>query len=268
MRNKKNILSIFILGGNGFLGSAFCDFFKNNNIRFESIAKNNYKNYIGKKCDIFINANGSSKKYLYETNQLLDFELNVFSVYKTFKDFKFKTYVYLSTSDIYGSNVNLSSSDEKTLVDSKSLSGYAFHKYISENLVKYFCRKWFIFRLNGFVGKKLKKNIIFDLLNYIPLFIKPTSKIQFMDTKKMAECIFEIVKKNKKINNVYNLSGTGYADLIKIIKKYKLKYKTRKNAKKIVHLINLKKIKKIVNLPHSQSQCEKFVEENLNTLNR
>lgn len=268
MRNNKNIFSIFILGGGGFLGSAFCDFFKKNNIIFESITKNNYKNYIGKKCDIFINANGSSKKYLYEKDQLLDFELNVFSVYKTFKDFKFNTYVYLSTSDIYGSNTNLSSSDEKIVVDSKSLSGYAFHKYISENLVKYFCRKWFIFRLNGFVGRKLKKNIIFDLLNYVPLFIKPTSKIQFMDTIKMAECIFAIVKKSKKKNNIYNLSGTGHVDLIKIIKKYKLKYKTRENAKKIVHLIKLSKIKKIVDLPNSQSQCEKFVEEHLNKLNR
>jgi nucleoside-diphosphate-sugar epimerase len=268
MKKNKKKFSIFILGGSGFLGSAFCDFFKKNNIRFESITKNNYKNFIGKKCDIFINANGSSKKYLYENDKLLDFELNVFSVYKTFEDFKFNIYVYLSTSDIYGSNTNLSRSDEKIVVNLKSLSGYAFHKYLSENLVKYFCRKWFIFRLNGFVGNNLKKNVIFDLLHHIPLYIKPTSKIQFMEKMKMSECIFEIVNKSKNANNIYNLSGTGHLDLIKIIKKYKLKYKTRKNAKKIVHLIKLKKIKKIIDLPNSQRQCEKFVEKNLNTFNR
>jgi dTDP-4-dehydrorhamnose reductase len=80
MRKNKKKFSIFILGGGGFLGSAFCDFFKKNNIRFESITKKNYKNFIGKKCDIFINANGSSKKYLYENDKLLDFELNDLSV--------------------------------------------------------------------------------------------------------------------------------------------------------------------------------------------
>jgi nucleoside-diphosphate-sugar epimerase len=264
MKKNKKIYSIFILGGSGFLGGAFCDFFKKNNIRFEAITKNNYKNFVGKKCDIFINANGNSKKYLYAKDQLLDFELNVFSVYKTFKDFKFSKYVYLSTSDVYGSNVNLSKTDEKVDINLKSLSGYAFHKYISENLVKYFCRKWFIFRLNGFVGKNLKKNIIFDLLNYVPLFIKPNSRIQFMETIKMAECVFAIVNKNQNMNKIYNLSGSGHADILKIIKRYKLKYKIRKNAKKIVHLIKLEKIKKIIDLPDSQSQCVKFIEESLN----
>ena len=70
------------------------------------------------------------------------------------------------------------------------------------------------------------------------------------------------------MNKIYNLSGTGHADFLKIIKRFKLKYKIRKNAKKIIHLIKLNKIKKIIDLPDSQSQCVKFFEENLNINNR
>jgi hypothetical protein len=60
---------------------------------------------MGESFDIFINANGNSKKYWANQNPLLDFDVSVTSVYKTLFDFKFKKYIYLSSLDIFKNSV-------------------------------------------------------------------------------------------------------------------------------------------------------------------
>ena len=39
---------IFLIGGNGFFGSAFATYLKKKNIKFKKITKKNYKKYINK----------------------------------------------------------------------------------------------------------------------------------------------------------------------------------------------------------------------------
>lgn len=94
-------MKIAILGSNGFIGN---NLFKELSKEFfvVGITRDNYEEYVGKKFDIFINANGSSKKYWAENHPLEDFELNVLSVYKTLLDFKFMKTIYrISFNSIY-----------------------------------------------------------------------------------------------------------------------------------------------------------------------
>lgn len=66
LQNKKSKnIKIFLLGNKGFLGS-FLEKDLNLNFDVYGINRKNYSKYLNKKCDIFINANGNSKKFLAE----------------------------------------------------------------------------------------------------------------------------------------------------------------------------------------------------------
>ena len=68
-------MKIFLLGGEGFVGKGFVDFFIKNGISYNVINRKNYKDFLGKKCDLFINANGNSRKYISSKNPILDYDL-------------------------------------------------------------------------------------------------------------------------------------------------------------------------------------------------
>ena len=53
---------IYVLGGKGFVGSAYGRLFSNLGEEYEIITKSNFENFRGTSCDFLINANGNSKK--------------------------------------------------------------------------------------------------------------------------------------------------------------------------------------------------------------
>jgi hypothetical protein len=77
---------IFILGGNGFIGSGLVRYCEANNLSHQVITRENYKNFIGQHCEVFINANGNSKMYLARQNPLEDFDASVRSVRASLTD--------------------------------------------------------------------------------------------------------------------------------------------------------------------------------------
>jgi len=127
---------IFIIGGEGFVGSAFARFCQNKNKEFEIIDRENYDSFKGKKCDILINANGNSSKILATKDPLEDFEATVTSVRKSMDDFKCKKYILLSSCDVYPdcSSPNLTSEDSQ--IDISKQTSYGSHKYQAEHSVK------------------------------------------------------------------------------------------------------------------------------------
>ena len=55
---------IFLLGGNGFVGSGFVRAMETRGLAFRVITRANYAEFAGQECDLFINANGNSSKLL------------------------------------------------------------------------------------------------------------------------------------------------------------------------------------------------------------
>ena len=51
----------------------------------------------GMHFDAIVNANGNSKKYLAEQDPQLDYEMSVESVSRSLADFRFETYVFISS---------------------------------------------------------------------------------------------------------------------------------------------------------------------------
>jgi len=240
---------IFVIGGNGFVGSAFIRYFKKNNIAHKSINKKNYKKYIGKECKILINANGNSKKYLAESNDLLDFKLSTISVKKTLVDFKFKSYIYLSSAEVYSNSQFKKNTKENRFIDSSSISKYALHKYLSELLVSSLKGKnWWIFRLSGMVGKNLKKNPIYDIANNKNIRISPKSQLQYLYTDDVVKIIMKISNK-KNSRQIFNIAGKGLIKLEKVFQISKKEITKSTNLKIIKQNIDTEKIEKKINLP-------------------
>lgn len=214
-KKKDKSLKVFILGGRGFVGSAISNHLSKY-YRITIISKNNYKNFLGKKCDILINANGNSKKFL-SNDILFDFEKNVHSTLKSINEFIYDKYIHISSVDVY-SKFSKKNTKESSEIDIHKISNYGFHKYLSELLIKKHCKKWTIFRLSGMIGENLSKGPYFDISNNCQTFVNDKSKFHFLSTNDLSKIIHKSIYHNfnKRIINVATLMTLEIKDLKKL----------------------------------------------------
>ena len=208
-------MRIGIIGGNGFVGSAFVLYSKKNNFNFEVIEKDTYPRFVGQKFDLIINANGNSKKYLADQNPVLELKETVNSVQNSLLDFDCPFYVLCSTVDVYNNFEDTNSNDENSIIHIESLSKYGLHKFLAERLVMNYAKEWLIFRFGGFVGPGLKKNSIYDILNEVPLRVHIKSSYQYLQTDFAAEAVFKIIDLDLK-NEIFNICGKNLISLDEI----------------------------------------------------
>jgi len=253
---------IFVLGGEGFIGSAICRYLKKNKIKYSSITKKNYKKFLNKNCDIFINCNGNSIKWLSEKDYSIDFDKTVISTFKSTKDFKFKKYVLISSGEVY--NKNIKAKYENSKIESSRLSNYGFNKLVAEEIVKRTCHSFLIFRMGGFVGKNLKKNLIYDLINNNQIWVSKKSTYQYIDVDEASSIIFKILKKSK--NEIFNLTGKGSVNVKDILSFLNIKSTNFKKKPRLeknnLHLI---KISKLTKIPTTKNQLKIFYDNFKNT---
>ena len=257
---------IFLLGGNGFFGSAFIAYLKKKNIKFKKITKQNYKKFVNKNCDLLINCSTNSKKYIAEKFPTKDFILTPINVLNSIRDFKFKKYLLISTGDVYGFNNIRKSNENLKINDLNLIKTYSFNKILAERILIKSMKPYFIFRMGGMIGDNLRKNLIFDLFNNLPLRFTLNSRFQFIDTKKAAEIIFKITRKTDNQNKIFNLSGKGQISVKKIIEIFKSNYPTKKinyfkEMKYVNYKINTRKIEKYVKLPKTVDAIKKFLKK-------
>lgn len=239
---------VYVFGGQGFIGSAFCRYLKSKNIKYISLNRKNYKNFFNTKCDIFINCNGNSVKWLSEKNYKDDFHKNVISTYNTLKNYNFKKYILISSGEVYNKNLKIKKEISKIYLN--NLSNYGLNKIISEQIVTRICNNYLIFRMGGFVGSGLKKNIIYDLVNKKKIWSSPQSIFQFIDVDMVPPIIFKIMKKSK--NDIFNLTGDKGLKVKKIINLLEAEVKFANKIRIEKNHLNLEKIKKIVKIPSTQ----------------
>ncbi len=201
-----------VLGGKGFVGSAIVRQARERGYSVRVVGREDYDQWVGSACDLLINANGNSKKFLGRENPALEFDLSVRSVLKSMCDFKVGLYVYLSTMDVYPDVSDPALNHEDVAIDSTRQSPYGFHKYLSEQIVRRYAGRWLIFRMAGSVGPGLWKNSIFDLLNGQPLRVHPDSEYQYLHTDDLARAILAVAETGAT-QQVFNIAGRGLISL-------------------------------------------------------
>ena len=168
-------MRVFLIGGEGFVGSAYARLLARTGIEHAIITRANYDHLVGQHCDVLINANGNSRKPLAVSDPLADFDASVRSVRASLVDFQFERYVHLSSCDVYPDCSSPETTQESVPPEIGRQSPYGFHKYLAEQCVQHAAANWQVFRLGGFVGPGLKKNAIFDILHGGPLWLDPAN---------------------------------------------------------------------------------------------
>jgi nucleoside-diphosphate-sugar epimerase len=249
---------IFVLGGNGFVGSGFVRYLNAINIPVTVIDRTNYDKLIGTECDVFINANGNSKKFLAKDDPKAEFQASVTSVRNSLVDFKFKKYVFLSTSDVYPDCSNSDTTSEDCPLNVSDQSPYGFHKYIAELCVQHAAKDWLIFRQGGFVGPGLKKNAVFDVLAGEKLWVNVESQFQFISTDESAKIIMELVFSGVT-NQIFNLTAKGTISVSEIMRLAKVDYLDVDDSEPVHYEISTQKVEQYVTLPETFKCVQTFL---------
>jgi len=79
---------IFVVGGQGFLGSAFVRQCQARGLACVAITRQNYGEFVGQECAVLVNANGNSRKYIARADPLWDFDASVRSVRASLREFQ------------------------------------------------------------------------------------------------------------------------------------------------------------------------------------
>ncbi|MFQ5502423.1 MAG: NAD-dependent epimerase/dehydratase family protein, partial [Phycisphaerae bacterium] len=199
---------VFIIGGRGFVGSAFVRLLARRQIPYEIITRENYATFRGRQCNILINADGNSRKFLADRDPTAEFAASVSSVVDTLHSISFNRYILCSTCDVYPDLGDPMMNREDAEIRTDRLSRYGFHKYLAERLVRYEVDPYLIIRFGGFVGEGLKKNPIHDILHGGPLWLDPDSALQYIRTDTAAEAVWHLVEKGLS-NEIVNICGNG-----------------------------------------------------------
>lgn len=253
---------IFIIGGKGFVGSAFARVCEATGRVYRVITRQNYHEFIGQRCDIIINANGNSKKFLAKEAPLQDFDASVRTVRASLVDFEYDYYVYLSSCDVYSDCSSPATTSEDEIIDVTKQSPYGFHKYLAEQCVQHAAKKWLIIRFGGFVGPGLTKNAIYDILNSGPLWLDPESELQFMHTDRAAEIVLSLIDRGAN-NEIFNICGRGVIKLREIMETVGIEVPVQPGSPYVRYEVNIAKISKLFDIPNTRDTVLKFVHAEL-----
>lgn len=241
-------MRVFLLGGEGFVGSAYARLLPGLNVDLHVITRSTYADFVGQHCDVFINANGNSKKFLADRDPKFEFDASVRSVVQTLADFNFGQYVFLSTGDVYPSQTHPDVTREELVLDPCLMSRYGLHKYTAEMLVRSVCHQmgkpWLVMRMGGFVGPHMKKNAIFDMLHDQPLWLDLDSELQFISTDRAAKLVWSLVQQGVH-NEIVNLGSQGVLKLADVYQRLGCKSSVMPEAKCVRFEISTAKLARL-----------------------
>jgi nucleoside-diphosphate-sugar epimerase len=258
---------IFVLGGQGFVGSAIVRAAREQGYAVAAITRENRGQWCGRPCDLLIDANGNSKKFLAESEPAGDFQASVASVLRNLLDFPCRRYVYLSSIDVYPRVDDRRCNRETAEIRPERLSRYGLHKFLAEQLVRNYAPHWLICRLGGMVGAGLWKNPVFDILSDQPLRVHADSRYQYLHTADAARIILDLVARQAD-NDVFNLCGDGCISLAQVAAlagKPELRYAAE--SPPVEHYdVNLDKLRSLVSVPRTEATIRKFVRDGLSPI--
>jgi len=156
------------------------------------ICRENYRELKSLSVDCLVNCGGNSRKYWANQNRVEDFKQSVLSVYESLLDFKYKRYVYISSLDAFGKNI------------------YGYHKRLAETLIENECSSYAILRCSAVIGKGMKKGVVKDIQDNVPLFVSPSSRFKIIT----SNAVSEVVSKVLALDSISGYVNVGSVDTV------------------------------------------------------
>ncbi|RJQ29494.1 NAD-dependent epimerase/dehydratase family protein [Candidatus Parcubacteria bacterium] len=250
-------LTIAVLGGHGMLGADLVKFL-GTRYSVTPITRENYSAHKGGEFDVFINANGNSKRFWANQHPYEDFLASTVSAYDSVVDFKFRKYVYISSIVVYEDPSGLSGTIEEREINPSNLQPYGFHKYLSELIVRHAAKDYLILRCPIVLGSSLKKGTFYDILNGRPLFVTLDSKLQLITTRAVAEIIAVLLERGTS-RAVFNVGGLGTFPLKEASRYFGRPVVVSENAEKQIYEMDVSKVRAIYPLKKSEEYLQEFL---------
>lgn len=249
---------VVVIGGKGFVGSAYVRLFEARGIDCRVIGREEYSLVAGTSCDVLINANGNSSKLLARRDPMADFEANVTATRRFLADIDCGFYIHLSSCDVYPDCSSPSQTCEDAILAPAGQSPYGFHKWLAEQCVRHCAERWLIIRPGGFVGPGMKKNAIFDILNGGPLWLDPQSELQFIHTDDAARVVWGLYEQGVA-NEVVNVCGDGVVRLSDVMAWVGKDVPVQPNSPIVRYEVSVEKLRGLACVPDTIASVSSFV---------
>lgn len=189
-----------LIGNTGLVGQTLKETIKFN---FEFNSKNIHTlgEVVPDGCELWLSCLPATK-WLVNKNLKQDME-NIMDIITVLKDKKYSRVILISTIDIYNESPLLSDEDYKPNVGGLS---YGNNRLIFEYLVDQFLTKtdYKIYRLPALFNKKIKKNVLFDLINNNNIeSINCNSYFQWYNLDNLHKFIFQTIETNHTVFNLF-----------------------------------------------------------------
>lgn len=190
---------VTVIGAEGFVGSAFVRLLALKGVQLIQVTRQSYEGQAGRfRSTVTIDCAGNPFRHVALNRPVEDFERTVVHRMRTLHDFPADLQIHVSSVDVADGSV------------------YGFHKDLAEQLVRWYSERWFTVRLAGMVGPRLRKNIVFDILNERPIFVHPDSQYRFMNTDDVAQIVW--VLRQKQFRGTISVCGEGMISPAEIAK--------------------------------------------------
>lgn len=162
-----------------------------------------------------------------------------------------KKLVLISTVDVYKAP---NGKDEDAVMETDGLEPYGANRLYLEEMVKEICPDYHIVRLPGLYGKNIKKNFIYDYINYIPALL---------NEGKMAE----LSAKQPLLKEYYTLREDGFWAVKADIDRTALKAIFKKVGFSALNFTDSRGVFQYYNLKYLYENIQTAIENNVRVLN-
>ncbi len=196
-------MKTFLVGYTGFVGSNL-----NNEYKFDKVFNSkNIEDAFNENPDLLVYSGVPAQKFI--ANQNPDEDFNVIkNAIENIEKINPKKIVLISTIDVYEAPVNVDEDD----IPENNPEAYGKNRRYLEKWIEGNFKDYLIVRLPGLYGENIKKNFIYDLINYIPTMLK--------DTK-----YNELINICPEISNYYTLGKNNFYECKKLDNNEKTKLK-------------------------------------------
>lgn len=210
----------------------------------------NVKEAYGTNPDVLYYSGVPAAKFI--ANKFPDMDMSIMKgAVENIRKINPKKLVLISTVDVYK---NPNGKDEDSEMETDGLEAYGKNRLWLENRVKEICPDCHIVRLPGLYGKNIKKNFIYDFINYIPALL---------NEKKMAE----LSAKESALKDFYSLREDGFWAVKADADRPQLKEMFKKLGFSALNFTDSRGVFQYYNLKYLYNDIQKVIDNDIRLMN-
>jgi nucleoside-diphosphate-sugar epimerase len=150
--------------------------------------------------DVIINCAGNSQRFLAYSNMEYDLLNTIQPVIRLVERNKFHRFIQISSVDANGAL-------DRTI---GTRNPYGISKALADKLVRQYCtHNSLIIRPTSLLGAGMKKGVLYDMLTGKPVYLNPSSCLQFVTVNELAKFIRHMLENKPGAHDIITFTGTG-----------------------------------------------------------